>query len=177
MATTPTQTGVRAFADRLFSNRMLAAAATLLFVVAAAAILKGRSDWPQIPRLVWLHLGSVLTATALTPIMLLRRKGDDRHRTLGYAWVTAMVMTAATSLAFKTGVAGPTLGVFSGDFSPIHLLSIYTLLQVPLIVARARRHNWAGHERAVRSMVIGALLVAGFFTFPFDRMLGAWLFA
>jgi uncharacterized membrane protein len=28
----------------------------------------------------------------------------------------------------------------------------------------------------VRGMVTGALLVAGFFTFPFGRMLGAWLF-
>ena len=33
------------------------------------------------------------------------------------------------------------------------------------------------HRGSVRGMVTGALLVAGFFTFPFDRMLGHWLFS
>ena len=45
----------------------------------------------------------------------------------------------------------------------------------PVIVIQARRHNWKGHRSAVRGMVTGALLVAGFFTFPFGRMMGAWL--
>ena len=34
----------------------------------------------------------------------------------------------------------------------------------------------ARHRRSVHGMVIGALLIAGFFTFPFNRLLGAWLF-
>jgi uncharacterized membrane protein len=34
----------------------------------------------------------------------------------------------------------------------------------------------ARHRRTIRALVIGALLVAGFFTFPFGRMLGVWLF-
>ena len=29
----------------------------------------------------------------------------------------------------------------------------------------------------VRGLVIGALLIAGFFTFPFNRLLGSWLFS
>jgi uncharacterized membrane protein len=33
------------------------------------------------------------------------------------------------------------------------------------------------HRRGVRAMVTGALLIAGFFTFPFDRLLGHWLFS
>jgi uncharacterized membrane protein len=62
-----------------------------------------------------------------------------------------------------------------GGFSWIHLLSIWTMIQVPLIVLRARSHNVAGHRSAVRGMVTGALMIAGFFTFMFDRMLGHWL--
>jgi uncharacterized membrane protein len=50
-------------------------------------------------------------------------------------------------------------------------------VQVPLIVFYARRHEWKRHRSAVRAMVAGALLVAGFFTFPFGRLLGTWLFA
>jgi uncharacterized membrane protein len=40
----------------------------------------------------------------------------------------------------------------------------------------ARTHRYAAHRRAVRGMVTGALLIAGFFTFPFGRLLGHWLF-
>ena len=78
-----------------------------------------------------------------------------------------MLATAITSLFIH--VSGP------GRFSVIHLLSLWTLVQVPLIWWTARHHNVARHRRAVHGMVIGALLVAGFFTFPFHRLLGTWL--
>jgi uncharacterized membrane protein len=47
---------------------------------------------------------------------------------------------------------------------------------VILLVWYARRHQVARHRGAVRGMVMGALLVAGFFTFPFGRLMGRWLF-
>jgi hypothetical protein len=55
--------------------------------------------------------------------------------------------------------------------------SAWTLVQVSLIVRAARAHDVARHRRRVRGMVTGALLISGFFTFPFGRMLGSWLFA
>ena len=131
----------------------------------------------MLPPIGWVHLVTILVATFLTPVMLLRRKGDRPHRALGYVWAGAMVLTAATSLFFR--MRGPdvsSLGVFSGDFSPIHILSVFVLIMVPVAVLRARRHDRAGHESAIRGIVIGALLVAGFFTFPFGRLLGSWLF-
>jgi uncharacterized membrane protein len=79
-----------------------------------------------------------------------------------------MALTAALSFGIR--------GINEGGFSLIHILSAWTLIQVPLIVWRARRHEHAKHRLAVRGMVIGALLVAGFFTFPFDRLMGRWLF-
>jgi uncharacterized membrane protein len=157
------------------ANTILGMASLLLALFAIAAIVRGRAEWAQVPLLVWVHLATILTATLLTPVMLLRRKGDRRHRRIGYVWIAAMIATAATSLFFNTRVpAGH--GVFSGDFSVIHLLSVVVLAQVPVIVISARAHNIVRHERAVRALVIGALLIAGFFTFPFNRMLGAWLF-
>ena len=47
---------------------------------------------------------------------------------------------------------------------------------MPLIVWAARTHNVARHRNAVRGMVAGALIIAGIFTFPFDRLMGHWLF-
>jgi uncharacterized membrane protein len=55
------------------------------------------------------------------------------------------------------------------------LLSLLVLVQTPRIVLKARAHDRVGHERAVRALVLGALLVAGFFTLPMGRMLGEWL--
>ena len=79
-------------------------------------------------------------------------------------------MTLTALLSFNLRVINP------GGFSFIHLLSAWTLIQVPIIVWTARTHNVVRHRRAVRGMVIGALLVAGFFTFPFGRLMGNWLF-
>ena len=109
--------------------------------------------------------------------MLLRRKATRSHRVLGYVWTVAMTLTAFVSLGFKTGAPRGSHGVFSGDVSPIHILSLIVLVMVPRLVFAARRHDVAAHRRGVRGLVIGAILIAGFFTFPFDRLLGNWLFA
>ena len=152
--------------DRL--ERILAIAAIVLLGAVIVALIRGRAEWGLIPWQVWPHLATIVLAVGLTPVMLLRRRGDRRHRMLGWVWVSAMVLTAL--LSFNLRVVNP------GGFSFIHLLSVWTLIQVPIIVWTARTHKVARHRRAVRGMVIGALLVAGFFTFPFDRLLGQWLF-
>jgi uncharacterized membrane protein len=66
--------------------------------------------------------------------------------------------------------------VNKGGLSIIHILSVWTMIQVPIIVWSAKTHNIPRHRRSVRGMVLGALLIAGFFTFPFDRLMGHWLF-
>lgn len=118
---------------------------------------------------VWAHLSTIVVALVLTPVMLLRRRGDRFHRQLGWVWVGAMLSTALISLGIRNAN--------DGGFSFIHILSVWTCIQVPLIVLNARRHRVAAHRSAVRGMVTGALLIAGFFTFPFNRLLGQWLFS
>ena len=150
-------------------ERVLAYAAMVLLAAVAAALVRGYGEWARVPALIWAHLATIIVALALTPVILLRRRGDRRHRTLGTLWVAAMIATAAISLFVHE--SGP------GRFSLIHLLSVFTLIQVPIIWWSARTHNVARHRGSVRGMVIGALLIAGFFTFPFNRLLGHWLFA
>jgi uncharacterized membrane protein len=150
-------------------ERGLAIGAIILLGCVIAAIARGRSDWNEIPLSVWAHLGMMIIALVLTPVMLLRPRGDDLHRMLGWVWVIAMILTAAISLF----IANPHMN----RFSFIHILSIFVLIQAPLIANSARKHNIRSHRTSVRAMVTGALLIAGFFTFPFDRLLGHWLFA
>lgn len=153
--------------DRL--ERMLGGLALVMFGFVLVALVKGLPDWPKIPAVVWLHLASIMLALALTPMLLWRPRGTAGHRRLGYVWSGAMVLTAIDSLFVTTSRPG--------HFSLIHGLSVLTLVLVPLLVVTARRHNVARHRRTVRGMIIGALLIAGFFTFPFDRLLGHWLFS
>lgn len=168
MATVATGKRAHPFAPDTF-ERVLAVGAVILFAAALTAIAKGRADWPRIPLTIWGHLATILIALALTPVMLLRPRGDRLHRRLGWVWVTSMLLTAVISLFVRN--------TNHGGFSIIHILSAWTIIQVPIIVWSARNHNVKRHRGSVRGMVTGALLIAGFFTFPFDRLLGHWLFS
>lgn len=138
-----------------------------MLAIMVAALVRGHAEWSELPWAVWAHLATVAIALVLTPAILWRRRGDMRHRVLGYVWVTAMAATALASFAIRM--------TNQGGLSVIHLLSAWVLIQVPLIVWSARTHDWPRHRRAVRGIVIGALLIAGAFTLPFGRLLGRWL--
>lgn len=148
-------------------DRLLASGASVLLIAILAALLRGHAQWGHIPLIIWMHILTILVALVLTPPMLLRRRGDRAHRLFGTIWVAAMLLTAALSLFIH--VSGPE------RFSIIHILSIFTLIQVPLLWRAARRHDIRRHRRGVYGMVTGALLIAGFFTFSAHRLLGGWL--
>jgi uncharacterized membrane protein len=163
----PPQPSVKPLSSDTY-ERLLSLGALLLLLAVAIAVLKGQATWYKIPANVWAHLSLIAVALALTPIMLLRKRGDRFHRQLGWLWASSMFVTALISFDIRMTNAG--------KFSIIHLLSVLTIVQVPVIVWSARTHNVAKHRRAVRGTVTGTLLIAGFFTFPFNRLLGQWLF-
>lgn len=149
-------------------DRILSAAALILLAFVLTALWRGRGEWGEVPAFVWGHIATILLAVILTPVMLLRRRGDRLHRRLGWVWASSMALTAILTFGIR--------GLNQGSLSLIHILSAWTLVQVPLIVWAARTHRHRRHRGAVRGMVAGALLIAGIFTFPFDRLLGSWLF-
>jgi uncharacterized membrane protein len=63
-----------------------------------------------------------------------------------------------------------------GPFSLIHLLSIFTLVMLPLAVLAARRHNVASHRRKMIGIFFGGLVIAGLFTFVPGRIMHTVLF-
>ncbi len=93
------------------------------------------------PGNLWGHIATILPALALTPLMLLRRRGDRLHRRLGWVWAAAMAVTALMTFWIRE--------INNGEFSPIHILSAFTLLMVPWIVVAARRHQHARHRATV----------------------------
>ena len=149
-------------------ERVIGTLALVLLALVITALLRGAPDWGRVPPIVWGHLLAVITALALTPVVLWRRRGDLRHRRIGYVWVTAMALTALASLSIRE--------LNNGAFSLIHLLSVYTLGALVWMIVSARRGDHARHRGSIRAMATGALLIAGVFTLIPARLLGHWLF-
>src|SRR5262249_10792706 len=98
-----------------------------------------------------------------------RSQRELPHRAVGWAWVTLMVIVAGSSFwIHELRVWGP--------WSPIHLLAIYTLAMLPLAAMHARRHRVEKHRKAMIAIFVGALVVAGLFTFWPGRIMHAVLF-
>ncbi len=116
--------------------------------------------------LLALHVATVAPAIPLGAYLLVRRKGDALHRRLGRIWAGLMFITALVSFALHS---------LTGGFSPIHLLSILTVLTVVRGVWQAMRGDIIRHRR---SMVIlyASMLVAGAFVFLPGRLFGDWMF-
>src|SRR5882762_3011557 len=95
---------------------------------------------PAIP----LHAFAAMTAFLLGVVQLAAPKGTLPHRTLGWIWAGLMVSVAVSSFwIHQIRLIGP--------WSPIHLLSIFTLAMLPLGVWMVRnpvtlRHPYAQWE-------------------------------
>jgi uncharacterized membrane protein len=121
------------------------------------------------PFAIQLHAYAALAAFVLGAVQLVRVKGTTQHRALGYTWVGLMLIVAISSFwIHDMRVWGP--------WSPIHLLSIFTLTMLPLGVHYARRHNVTGHKRTMIGIFAGALIVAGIFTLAPGRIMHRVLF-
>ena len=108
---------------------------------------------PAIP----LHAFAAMTAFVLGLVQFAAPKGTWPHRTLGWIWVGLMASVAVSSFWIQQiRLLGP--------WSPIHLLSIFTLVMLPLAVWQARMHRVADHRRIMILTFSGALVVAGLFT-------------
>ena len=106
---------------------------------------------------IQIHAFAAMTAFALGVVQFAAPKGTLPHRTVGWIWVALMAVVAASSFwIHQIRMVGP--------FSPIHLLSIFTLVMLPLAVWRAHTHRVADHRRIMIFTFIGALVVAGLFT-------------
>lgn len=150
------------------AERVVAALSLAMLAAMLTALAFGQAAWGRIPLLVWLHLATIGTALALTPVLLLRRRGTRSHRRIGWAWCIAMAGTAALSLFID--------GLSNMKFSWIHILSALTLFGVYGVVRSARAHEVSRHRSTIRAITIGALLVAGVFTLLPSRTLGGFLF-
>lgn len=113
-----------------------------------------------------IHLACALIALPLGAVVLWRPKGTATHKLLGRVWVVLMLVIAISSYWLRT---------LNGGFSFIHLLSVLTLVAIPLGIYEARRGNIRAHVSRMRGVYIG-LVIAGVFAMMPNRTLGELLF-
>ena len=141
--------------------------------VAALTIAAAAGGWsPRAPDFgllaqaspaIKIHLAAAIVALAVGTILMIGRKGVRLHRVLGWSWAGLMATAAGSSLFIRS--------LNHGEFSIIHMISGWTLIAVPLAVMAARRHNVARHRRAMASVYIGGLIVAGSLAFLPGRLM------
>jgi uncharacterized membrane protein len=121
------------------------------------------------PPIIQYHAIFAFAAIGLGAVQLLAPKGTWPHRGLGWAWAMLMLLVAGTSLFIHTIRTW-------GIWSPIHLLSLFTLAVVPLAVLRARQHNVRAHCQAMIWIFTLALVVTGLFTLAPGRIMNKVVF-
>jgi uncharacterized membrane protein len=110
------------------------------------------------------HAFAAMGAFALGIVQLAAPKGTLPHRTIGWIWAFLMFVVAVSSFwIHDIRMWGP--------WSPIHLLSIFSLITLPAALYAAHVHRVSTHRRAMISLFVGALLIAGIFTFVPGRIM------
>lgn len=116
---------------------------------------------------VTIHIALALSALLLGPLALLARKGSRLHRATGYAWVTLMLGAALTSLFIRDfklpNIAG---------YTPIHLVTLLTLVGIGGALYYIARHQIRAHQRAMWITYIGGCVSAGVLALLPSRSLG-----
>ncbi|MFP1632371.1 DUF2306 domain-containing protein [Zhengella sp. ZM62] len=121
------------------------------------------------PLAIQIHVFTVVPAAILGAWMLYGPKGTRMHKVLGRVWLALMVVTSLSSFFIHTiRIVGP--------FSPIHLLSIVTLVTCVLAVWSARTKRLSFHRKAVMGMYWSGIGIAGAFTFVPGRIMNEVMF-
>ena len=116
-----------------------------------------------------LHALAAIAALVLGLVQFAAPKGTLPHRTIGWIWVGLILAVAISSFwIHKIRLVGP--------WSPIHLLSIFTLITLPMGVWFAHRHQVTSHRITMISIFTGGLVVAGLFTLLPGRVMYAVVF-
>ena len=104
-----------------------------------------------------LHAIMAMIAIILGGIQLSMKKGGTIHKLLGRMWVGLMLIVAISSFFIHE------IKLW-GDYSPIHLLSLWTIFILGVGVYYVRVGNIKRHKQVMIATYFFALILTGFFT-------------
>lgn len=111
-----------------------------------------------------LHAIMAMIAIILGGIQLSMKKGGAIHKLLGRIWVGLMLIVAITSF-FIHAIR------LWGAYSPIHLLSLWTIFILGVGIYYARVGNIKRHKQVMITLYFFALILTGFFTLMPGRVM------
>ena len=140
-----------------------------LFVMGPASGLPIRlhaPDWALLAEqapVLQVHIAAATVALVIGIVLLAGVKGNTLHRALGWTWAVSMATVAISSIFIRN--------INDGAFSLIHLFTGWTIIILPMALHAARRHDIANHRGRMTGLFVGALLIAGMFTFFPGRLM------
>jgi uncharacterized membrane protein len=115
------------------------------------------------------HTLTASFALILGPFVFTPKRRGKLHKTLGYCWITSLCVAACSSFfVHEIRLAGP--------FSPIHILSVVTLIGLARGLLYIRQGNVKAHQRTMLSLYWLGVLAAGIFTMLPGRIMNDVLF-
>lgn len=117
---------------------------------------------------IQIHALAATLALAVGAGQFLLPRGTRIHKLSGWAWVVLMTVAAVSSFFIHS------MQVI-GIWSPIHLLSIYTLVMLGVAVVAARRRAIRTHRYTMILLFVFGLIVPGAFTLVPGRIMHAVL--
>lgn len=122
------------------------------------------------PHPIPLHAIAAMIAIILGGFQLIMKKGGILHRILGRVWLGLMLIVAFSSFFIHK------IELW-GAYSPIHLLSLWTIFSVGLAVYYVRVGNIRRHKQVMIAFYWLALILTGFFTLLPGRVMHQVLFS
>jgi len=116
------------------------------------------------------HAIAAILAIILGGWQLLSTKGNTCHRVVGYMWVLLMLYVSISSFWIHS------IRVI-GLFSPIHLLSAFTIWTLYGAITAAKQKNILKHKRMMSLLYFLGLIFTGVFTLLPNRAMHDVLFS
>lgn len=116
-----------------------------------------------------LHAIVAMIAIILGGVQLYMKKGGATHKLLGWVWVGLMLIVSVSSFFIHE------IKLW-GAYSPIHLVSLWTIFAVGLAIYFVRVGKIKRHKRVMVTLYVFALILTGLFTLLPGRVMNQVVF-
>lgn len=114
-------------------------------------------EWSEEPLIIQVHMAVAIGGILIGGWAMLARKGTQRHKLLGRGFAILALATALTSFFIHEIRTW-------GLWSPIHLLSVFTIFMVWRGIVLIRAGRVAAHQSHMQIIYLSGFVVASAFT-------------
>jgi uncharacterized membrane protein len=114
------------------------------------------------PLVVVIHRVAALSALFPGALQLARPKGTPGRRALCWTWAALMLAVAISSVWIPRFL----------EFTWIHLSTLLTLVGLPVALWSVHRGDVAAHQRHMKKLYLGGMVIAGIVTLLPGRLQG-----